>query len=406
MSNIIYWVISNEYYKRLNTYDVYNTYTDAQNKLRSWYGIGATSKHYNEIPTWIPLADSIFTRANPSLKREVRIVTNITNQPIKCDSDTIHVFSVMNGTVDVILSVINSLPADSIIYLGGYGKSCDELLSKLPANRHDIQYFNSIVDLSISKLGIDEYPIPNYELFKDMYTIPRITLSRGCKNNCSFCVANKQPFKELSYDDVYAQIQALQPLQFKYIYIDDKTFGQASNINWLKGLKSAIEQFNPDFVGYIVQTDAIMLSDLKFCEKLKSYDVKFVELGVESYNNDVLQYMNKRITTDLIALSMKYCDRLGIKVIPNIIIGLPTENLYSYLNTIDFVRRYKNKGKKGIDIINIFLYADYANNQSELDYNRVLSIRDNQIFLLSLLSLLQDKYNSLFNIDNNNNTIS
>lgn len=406
MSNLIYWVISNEYYKSLNPYNFYNTYVDAQDKLRSWYDIGPTNKHYNEIPTWIPLADAIFTRANPALQREVRIITNITNQPIECGPDTIHVFSVMNGTVDVILSVINSLPADSSIYFGGYGKSCDELLSKLPANRHDIQYFNSIVDLSISKLGIDGYPIPNYELFKDMYTIPRITLSRGCKNNCSFCVANKQPFTELSYDDVYAQVQALQPLQFKYVYIDDKTFGQTPNTDWLKGFKSAIKQFNPDFIGYIVQTDAIMLSDPKFCEKLKSYDVKFVELGVESYNDDVLQYMNKQITTDLIELSIKYCDKFDIKVIPNIIIGLPTENLYSYLNTIDFVRRYKNKGKKGIDIINVFLYADYANNQSELDYNRVLSIRDNQIFLLSLLSLLQDKYNSLFNIDNNNNTIS
>jgi coproporphyrinogen III oxidase-like Fe-S oxidoreductase len=81
-----------------------------------------------------------------------------------------------------------------------------------------------------------------------------------------------------------------------------------------------------------------------------------VEIGVESYNADVLKYYNKPQRLQTINSAVKILHKQSLKIIPNIIIGLLYEDFTTYANTIKWL--FENRKK--FYMINIYNYAVYA----------------------------------------------
>jgi radical SAM superfamily enzyme YgiQ (UPF0313 family) len=71
---------------------------------------------------------------------------------------------------------------------------------------------------------------------------------------------------------------------------------------------------------------------------LKTSGIRYIELGVESYNNSLLRAMHKPANEAIIDKAVALLRECGIALIPNILIGYPGETEETYAHTLDFLR--------------------------------------------------------------------
>lgn len=322
--------ISDKFFNKTNTLsDKYYT-----NFYRKYDYLGYYKpEHFWEIPLWIAEVGYLFD------EKELHIVTDI-EESIKyinkCDSDII-LFSVLSINKEIINNICISI--DKPIYVGGYTK----------LNNPNVVEVESVMELC-SKLNIKYEKGYDYSLFRGIKTIPRLQLSKGCKHLCYFCTIDRV----LKENDMYIidqQINAFKDLDFKLIYIDDKTFGQATNYDYLYPLYTLIQRYNSEFKGFIVQTTATQLKRIH--KDIIDLHIKVIELGVESYNDNVLTQINKPHKTEHINWAIEFCKFNNIKVIYNIINGLPNETWETYKNTLKFIKFTK---PFSINYYNLALY--------------------------------------------------
>jgi len=308
--------------------------------------------HFWEIPPWV-------TELDYNTPVDFYTCTNI-NDTINhiMHSDYEHIaFSVLDVNKNIIKTIItecNRHEHNSVFVLGGYIDFTKFYLD-------DTIYPKSIKDF-IEFLGIEYKQGYSYKLFKGFKTIPRLTLSTGCTNNCDFCTVEKQII-ETSMDGIRQQIESFKPLKFKLIYLNDKTFGQSHSYTLLPMLYDKVKKYNKDFEGFIIQTTTTQFN--KFTDMyLFDSHIKYVELGVESFNNNILKRYHKPSTE---ATTLKAADKIrnynrlvpsyNIKLIPNIIIGIPEETQKTYNKTLNFLMLYNDI----ISHYNIYNLAVYDN---------------------------------------------
>lgn len=199
------------------------------------------------------------------------------------------------------------------------------------------------------KDGID------YRHFRGTETQPRLQLSTGCLHKCGFC-SMPRVIVETTPEGAQQQIKSFGDLKYRLVYLNDKTFGQADNYTDLVKINKQLQEQNPQFEGFIIQTTASQM--LKFTpEFLRDSGIKYVELGVESYNDLILHPLHKPANEAIIDKATDVIRKAGMKLIPNIIVGLPDETAATYAKTQDYLKR-------NIDVIshvnvnNLGLYKD------------------------------------------------
>jgi len=139
------------------------------------------------------------------------------------------------------------------------------------------------------------------------------------------------------------------------IYLDDKTFGQAVNHVLLPEIAARFRRImSYGFQGFIIQTTAAQIIH-KSEEFFRESGIKYVEIGVESYNNDILGAMNKPAREMTIQAAVSKLKRLGIQVVANVMIGLPGETAETYNKTLSWLL----DNKSAISHLNIYTYVDY-----------------------------------------------
>lgn len=177
----------------------------------------------------------------------------------------------------------------------------------------------------------------DYNMFKGTPTIPRLQMSTGCSHHCAFCcISDKVEEKPQEY--IQAQVESMRNLDAKFIYLDDKTFGQARSYKFLKDMYKLMKEAKPEFEGFIIQTTALMMRNLN-ADFLAEAGIKQIELGVESYNDAILRKYKKPATEKIIDEAVAKIREAGIIFIPNIIIGFPEETEETYQHTLDFLKR-------------------------------------------------------------------
>ena len=255
------------------------------------------------------------------------------------------------------------------VFVGGY---CD---LEYFIDRENIHSCGDI-KMMCNWFGKEYKPGVNYEKFANAETIARLTMSTGCKHHCKFCVV-PDTIECVPWGQIIQQVVSIMGyLDSPLIYVDDKTFGQAKNFWRLPFLRDYIEFGS--FDGFIIQTTASQL--LKFDDDfLVASGIRYVELGVESYNNRILQKMNKPATENKIYLATQKLRKLGIPLIPNIMIGLPGEDMESYCRTYSWLCENADI----ISHINIYTYVDY-NDCGVMDENRGGDTRQDRIFATGL----------------------
>jgi len=333
-------------------------YGNIYTKIDGYYN----TNHYFEIPLWI-------AEANYALKNyfntELLIIKDIQdlNQYLKNNKVDYVLGSILDATKDVIKDLINNVEDKSINFLfGGYIDTSYFDFNKQVKWFERIYHLGKYFDIEY-KYGTD------YSFFKGDKIIPRLRLSSGCLFHCKFCTIDKN-IEEVEKTAIFQMALSLKDLYFKYVYIDDKSFGQADNYYLLKELYDYIREYNKDFIGFIIQTTASIVS--KNYLNFNKLHISIVEIGIESFNNNILQKYKKPINEKMIINSIKILKKQNVKFIPNIIIGLIGETINTYKKTMLLLE----DNKENILMINLFYFSVYTDTEIYEELNKQIDIKD------------------------------
>lgn len=299
-------------------------------------------KDFWETPQWMGFASHIIPDADVYVVRDLDKAKEFLN--------TAKYGNVMFSALDVNKGFIKQLAEgyDGKFDVGGYIQP-DELKA-LP----NVTWHDSLKAMAEAK-GFEYKNGVDYRHFQGSDVIPRLTLSDGCLHKCAFCIVPKE-IKMTPADVTMQQAQEIGKMGSKLVYINDKTFGQAKNYETLVDLNNAIKKINPDFKGFVVQTTAAQMNKLT-PEFLKASGIKYVELGIETYNDPILKELHKPATEKLIDKAVDKLRQTKTALIPNIIVGLPGETAETLAHTLDWLKANKDIISH-LNIYNLALYKD------------------------------------------------
>ena len=354
MNKILFVQFSNSMFLRHNECDNYwSTFYKHWEKIGYYVG----SQTF-EIPKWIAEISYFSEKYDKHILWCKHNIQEVLNEINKEKYDYV-LFSLMNANQFFIDKIIEKCPKQNFV-IGGYNKKFLTLLSQ----KYDNVTICDTTKDTANAIGCEYKFGTNYALFNGEKTIPRLTLSYGCLNKCKFCIVPHGKIINVPHDVIKQQITSFRDLQYKLIYIDDKTFGQANNFKCLYDLTK--QRNNQNFNGYIVQTTSGMT--VRNAKTFSEIGVKVIEIGLETYNDDILRKYNKPSSEKMIGRAINACKENNLLMIPNIIIGLPEETEETYTRTYDFVMPLLQKGK--IIGINPAIYTDYENDENlgEIDF--------------------------------------
>lgn len=128
------------------------------------------------------------------------------------------------------------------------------------------------------------------------------------------------------------------------------TFGDISHMK--KVFYKAIE--NPNIMGLSIATRADCLSDevLKLLSDLDKKTFLIVELGLQSVNEDTILFINRGYSHKDFDEGLLKLNKLKIKTLAHLIIGLPKEDKSDYMKAVDYINK---RGFWGLKIHNLYI---------------------------------------------------
>ena len=193
--------------------------------------------------------------------------------------------------------------------------------------------------------NLDQLPPPARELFDNSpymayyykkfgYKTTPLMTSRGCPFNCDFC--SKPVFGDSvrmrSADYIVGEIQEVIRLGYDRLWIADDCF--TLNRQRLIEICDGIIEGNLR-IGWecLSRVDTL---DLEILTKMKHAGCVRIFFGIESGNDEILNLMNKKITTKQASDAVKLCREVGVKTGAFFILGYPGENAATILETVKF----------------------------------------------------------------------
>ncbi len=231
---------------------------------------------------------------------------------------------------------------------------CQKIRDKLPLTNLKGFYKNeSRISPELIE-NIDSLPFPDYsdiDLNKYAVLDPiqngwkpsnslSMLLSRGCVNNCDFCMQRviwEKPFRCRSVENVISEMKfMIDKWGVKRFHFNDLLLN--GNFSLLINLANAILQENLGIIwgGNLTIDNRFNLENV---ELLYSSGFDHAVFGVESGTQKVLNEMGKRYSPEEAERVLKLFNQPNMKVFINLIIGHPSETEEDFNQTLDFLRR-------------------------------------------------------------------
>ncbi|KYK23660.1 hypothetical protein AYK24_07205 [Thermoplasmatales archaeon SG8-52-4] len=177
---------------------------------------------------------------------------------------------------------------------------------------------------------------PWYDFSKIKYT--SMITSRGCPFRCRFCsrycnVFPRWGYRERSSENVVKELVELND-KYGFVTIVDDNF--LTNIKRAHLIFDELIEYGTDILIQILGTRCDIVDRVLF-DKMKRVNVRYITFGVESGNQDVLDFYNKKITLNQIRNTLKLADDFGFNNSATLILGAPIETKTHINNTIDFI---------------------------------------------------------------------
>lgn len=188
--------------------------------------------------------------------------------------------------------------------------------------------------------NLDTIPFPLREIDEEKYFNPKLNCkkftnvlaSRGCANNCYFCVPNsiswarelewkkqhkgKPPVKIRSAKNVIEELKLIKKQGFKeFSFVDDQfVVGKERVIKITKAIKKLGLEY-----GMLARADRLL--DSETVASLAYSKCKYIDIGAESFNQEVLDDINKGIKVEKIFEAIKLLTKYKIEPKINIMFG-------------------------------------------------------------------------------------
>ena len=200
--------------------------------------------------------------------------------------------------------------------------------------------------------NLDELPFPyrdacsdikyrqNYGGFNADYgRFTTIQSSRGCTFNCTFCCQSKlsnRRWRSRSISHVIDELELLNSEGYTSLYWVDDNF--TNNPNRAVKLFREIQKNKLDFI-WVCDQRVDLVSNLLLYEMRKA-GCRTISFGIESANQRILNFFNKRITPEIAIDATKKARKIGIDfILGTFIIGAPTETLEEIKTTLLFAQK-------------------------------------------------------------------
>ena len=225
---------------------------------------------------------------------------------------------------------------------------------------------------------INSFPIPQREMFNwQKYGQWSIITSRGCPYDCKFCTVPsfwRHTYRQRSPENIFQEIKLLiDKFGAKKIFILDDSF-TVSKSRTIKLLNLIIE--NNVQIEWACLTRADLLDD-DLLKLMKASGCSTISIGVESANQDTLNYLNKNIDLVTIENTIELIKQNGIRVRCSFIFGFPNETELHLKNNITFLKRTK---PDEIQIYPLFPYYGTELNRNNEFKNMDFSLGKDALF--------------------------
>ncbi len=166
--------------------------------------------------------------------------------------------------------------------------------------------------------------------------VTSIMTSRGCPYNCSYCINNTltKRFRSRSADNVIKELQEIKG-NYDFLHvIDENFFADLNTAN--KILDFLVE----DDHGFDIWISGIRVdvANKELFQKMKKAGVRTINLGIESGNQDVLDFYNKKTTLSQVRKAAYLARKMGFFTIGYFMLGAPIETEEHIKNTINFAK--------------------------------------------------------------------
>ena len=215
-------------------------------------------------------------------------------------------------------------------------------------------------------------------------------VSRG---GCIFCSENGSgDFTATKLKSIHAQIEEQIDLVSKK-YKGDKYIAYFQNFTNTYAEVSYLRKIYEEalshekIVGLAIATRPDCLEDdvLELLAELNKKTFLWVELGLQTLNDDVAKYFNRAYETEIYKEASEKLNRLNIKFVTHIIIGLPKEENDDYLKTAIFAQ---NCGTWGIKLH--LMYVVKNTPLEKLYLNGALKVNTEEEYVEKVVNVLEN----------------
>jgi len=181
-----------------------------------------------------------------------------------------------------------------------------------------------------------------------------IETQRGCIQNCAFCNYQKG-FKKLrcfSIERVVDDLIVIMAKKPKQLYLMDPTFN--SNKKRAKTILSTIIKIS-NKNGHKPFLNAEMVPDLldeELIRLAKEAGMTIIEVGIQSLNPKALSIMGRIRKEEKLFENIDIALLYKLRLVPQIIFGLPGDNIKSFFSTFDRVYRLETED---LDILHLLM---------------------------------------------------
>lgn len=206
----------------------------------------------------------------------------------------------------------------------------------LNPEREQIRNLDSIPMPDRSFYDFERYilnAVKNRVLFKNARRNIVIT-SRGCPYHCTFCSKTFTGLRMRSIENIDAEIQMLKT-EFE---IEAVEFGDELVLINKKRALQICELMKRHDMSWGCQ-GRINVVDEELLKNMKAAGCVYVGYGVESYTQDILDKMKKKIKVDQILPAIQMTERVGIEPVIQYMFGYPGEDDQSIMATEYFFKQ-------------------------------------------------------------------
>jgi len=187
---------------------------------------------------------------------------------------------------------------------------------------------------------LDSIPFPDRKLLHQTYQyhgkITTIISSRGCPFSCRFCSCckfSRGRWRLRSVENVIEEMRYLQASGYYELLFTDDCFN--AKPQRILRLCHLMKQEKLDFAWHSI--GRVSQSNVRFLRTMVEAGCKTLTYGIESANQRILDYYNKKATPEMAVTAVKNAKKAGIENIgAGFIIGAPIETSEEIMNTIKF----------------------------------------------------------------------